>query len=303
MKNWNDKRQTAGLVVTVALSLALVGGLSWQWRLTESADLLRQWDSFKNSFQSEEPRAITIGSSMIRHAFAGTTSCDDHLTLHRLATIGLRYEAFVRSGILDSMLNDCPTCTFFIQAEAPYFRDSFQPDAPLLTPHRVTGFVTHSIVEPFQYEIWALKNLVLHDTHYANLRWIRDSPLTWLSMEPREQTPMRKPPGNLNHTAHFNAWVNRAREAGAEVHLVQIHKSPGLTYPASEWTGVDFKGLNVLELGKNLNWEHFYDPAHVNSAGRAALSEEFCAAMEGFLTPLKSADSPDGSPGSSNDQP
>lgn len=301
MKNWNDKRQTTGLVVTFVLSMALVGGLSWQWRLTESADLLRQWNSFHASFSSEEPHAITIGSSMIRHAFAGTTSCDAPLTLHRLATIGLRYEAFVRSGILDSMLNDCPTCTFFIQAEVPYFRDSFQPDAPLLTPQGVTGFVTHSVVEPFQYEIWALKNLVLHGTHYANLRWIRDSPLTWLSMEPREQKPMRKPLGNPNHTAHFNAWVNRAREAGAGVHLVQIHKSPGLTYPASEWTGVDFNGLPVLELGEDLNWEHFYDPAHVNSAGRDALSQEFCAAMDGLLTPLKSAGSPDGSPGSSTD--
>lgn len=303
MKGWNDKRQTTGLVVTFALSLALVGGLSWQWRLTESADLLRQWESFKDQIHSPEPHAVTIGSSMMRHAFAGTTSCDAPLTLHRLATIGLRYDAFMRSDILDSMLNDCPTCTFFVQAEVPYFRDSFQPDASLWTTSGVTGFVTHSVVEPYQYEIWALKNLVLHGVHYANLRWIRDSPLPSLSMKPREQTPMRKPLGNPEHTAHFNAWLSRAREAGAEVHLVQIHKSPGLTYLASEWTGVDFNGLDVLELGKDLQWEHFYDPAHVNSAGRAALSEEFCDAMDGFLTPLKSAGSPDGSPGSSSDLP
>jgi hypothetical protein len=303
MKNWNDKRQTAGLAVTFALSLALVGGLSWQWRLTESADLLRQWDLIKDQIHSPEPHAVTIGSSLIRHAFAGTTSCEDHLTLHRLATIGLRYDAFMRSGILDSMLNDCPACSFFVQAEVPYFRDSFQPDAPLSSPQGVTSFVIHSVVEPFQYEIWALKNLALHGTHYANLRWIRDSTLTWLSMQPREQKPMRKPLGNPEHTAHFNAWVGRAREASAEVHLVQIHKSPGLTHPASEWIGVDFNGLDVLELGQDLSWEHFHDPAHVNSAGRAALSEEFCDAMDGFLKPFKSAGSPDGSPGSSNDLP
>jgi hypothetical protein len=285
MSNWNNHRQTIGLSLSLLLVLGLVCILSWNWRITESDDLLNQWSQVKAQiaeYPAETTHVVAYGSSIFRRAFAAHSSCNDNIVVHRMALFGLRYYPLIRSGVLDTMLIDCPGCHFLVQIDVPFLKDAFEPHKKLPFAGWFSGAFRNKIVFPFRLELWRVKNWLV-----ARKTWKEDwdDSVPTAKAEPIEQSPSRKRLGREQHRDHFLNWVDRAKGRGTDVILAQVYKSPNSTIPFKEWDDVSLPSVPIVEVGQSLGWEYFQDPLHANAAGRQAMTLELCAILDTLLQP------------------
>ena len=284
--DWNNQRQTQGLIASFFVVLCVVMGISWQYRHTQSDDLLQQWNQVRCRIMDapeSTTHIIAMGSSLVRHALPTQVTCNNDLQIHRMSTVGLHYAPWRRSGVLDSLIHRCPGCHFLIQADVPFLNDGFDADAPIGDVDWFAETWNHKWVMPFQYELWAIKNWLMLGVHHPSKTWIQNQGLSSKQTHPRPQSPHRRPKGDDEQRNHFLEWTHRAQESGAQIVLTQIYRSPNSTLPVTAWDDIDFNGLVTVEVGKQLGWECYLDVAHANAQGRQEMTKEICQILDTLI--------------------